>query len=176
MKMSEKRALVKKRQKAQARELVKKQKEEERAEKKRRRETAVKSIKSHKAEDMIQYDILQIFPDARQYKTTLTKKFVNRKVWKKPDIQQINSVLPGVVTSLNVKKGDHVTKGDHILTFEAMKMQNIILAPFDGTVSKINIKEGTKVPKGVAILLIKPDIEPEIHKEETTSTDLGLIV
>ena len=31
------------------------------------------------------FEILQIFPDARKYKTTYTTKYRNRKVWKKPD-------------------------------------------------------------------------------------------
>ena len=76
-------------------------------------------------EEMTVYETLQIFPNARNYKTNLTKKYRNRKQWKRPDPQEILSVIPGVVTSFSVELGSHVNKGDEIMIYEAMKMQNI---------------------------------------------------
>jgi biotin carboxyl carrier protein len=96
-------------------------------------------------------------------------------VWKRPDPQEVKSIIPGVVTSLEIKEGDHVVKGSHIMTFEAMKMQNLVLAPFDGTIEKIFVKEGEKVPKGGIMLFLKSDNEFEIIMDRATSTDLGLI-
>lgn len=183
MKISEKRALVLKRQKAKEKELAKKKKEQEK-EAKRAAKAAEKAKKKHKEtnketaeikSDKQKSEFIQVFPDARKYKTTLTKKYLNRKVWQRPDPQEIKSIIPGVVTSLEIKEGDHVTKGSHIMTFEAMKMQNLVMAPFDGTVETIFVKEGEKVPKGGLMLFIKSDTEFEIIQDKATSTDLGLI-
>ena len=183
MKISEKRALVLKRQKAKEKELAKKKKEQEK-EAKRAAKAAEKDKKLRKKTDKETADIkndkqkaefIQVFPNARKYRTNLTKKYLNRKVWQRPDPQEIKSIIPGVVTSLEIKEGDHVTKGSHIMTFEAMKMQNLVMAPFDGTVETIFVKEGEKVPKGGLMLFIKSDTEFEIIQDKATSTDLGLI-
>jgi biotin carboxyl carrier protein len=184
MKISDKRAAVHKRQKAREKELEKQRKddeksakralkEEKRAKKEREKEAEVRAKETR---DNLKYEILQIFPDARKYKTTFTKKFATRVKWTRPDLQQIKSVIPGVVISLEVKEGDHVEQGSHIMTFEAMKMHNLVLAPFDGTIEKIYVKEGEKVPKGGLMLYIKADKEFEIIEEDTISSDLGLIV
>ncbi len=157
MKISEKRDLVKKRLKAKEKELKKK------------RKAASEPV------EKIKYDIIQVFPNARKYKTTYTKKYINRVPWKRPDLQQIKSIIPGVVTSLEVKTGDHVKKGDHIMTFEAMKMLNLVLAPFDGVVETIYVKEGEKVPKGGVMIYLKSDREFSVSEDNATSNDLGLI-
>ena len=47
-------------------------------------------------------------------------------------------------------------KGDKLLIYEAMKMKNIITAPFDATVKKINVAEGEKLPKGYLLILLGP--------------------
>ena len=176
MKISEKRALVLKRQKAKEKELAKKKKEQER-EAKKLKKTAEREKKLMEKEkiEKLKYDVIQVFPNARMYKTTLTKKYIDRKVWQRPDPQEVKSIIPGVVTSLEIKEGDHVIKGSHIMTFEAMKMQNLVLAPFDGTIEKIFVKEGEKVPKGGLMLFLKSDKEFEIIMDRATSTDLGLI-
>lgn len=134
-------------------------------------------------------EVLQIFPNARIYETNLTKKFRERKVWKRPDIQEVKSIIPGVVVSLNIAEGDYVTQGTQIMTFEAMKMHNIVLAPLDGTVQKIYVQEGQKVPKGDIMIFIKAskDFKAQMNSKEGTNyigdsedkisdDDLGLIV
>jgi biotin carboxyl carrier protein len=122
---------------------------------------------------MTVYETLQIFPNARNYKTNLTKKYRNRKQWKRPDPQEILSVIPGVVTSFSVELGSHVNKGDEIMIYEAMKMQNIIRAPFDGTVEQIFVKTGEKVAKGVVMMYLKSDVE---FVYEDINDDLSAIV
>lgn len=124
-------------------------------------------------EEMTVYETLQIFPNARNYKTNLTKKYRNRKQWKRPDPQEILSVIPGVVTSFSVELGSHVKKGDEIMIYEAMKMQNIIRAPFDGTVEQIFVKTGEKVAKGVVMMYLKSDVE---FVYEDINDDLSAIV
>jgi len=124
-------------------------------------------------EEMTVYETLQIFPNARNYKTNLTKKYRNRKQWKRPDPQEILSVIPGVVTSFSVELGSHVNKGDEIMIYEAMKTQNIIRAPFDGTVEQIFVKTGEKVAKGVVMMYLKSDVE---FVYEDINDDLSAIV
>ena len=95
-------------------------------------------------------------------------------MWKKPDLQEIKSVIPGVVTSFTVKEGDHVQKGEELMIYEAMKMQNIILAPFDGTVEKILVKEREKLAKGVIMIYLTSDAKFETDEDTTSiSPDLS---
>jgi len=108
------------------------------------------------------------------YKTNLTKKVRNRKVWKRPDLQEIFSIIPGTVTEIMVKVGDHVTKGDKIMVYEAMKMQNIIRAPFDGTIEKILVNEGEKLAKGTLMIYLKADIDFLAAKDDPISSALDL--
>lgn len=60
----------------------------------------------------------------------------------------INSSMPGKITEIKVKVGDAVTKGQELLTIEAMKMQMPVTCPQDGTVSEIKVEVGHSVKKG----------------------------
>lgn len=53
--------------------------------------------------------------------------------------------MPGKVTSVEVKKGAKVTKGQRLLTLEAMKMEHGLVAPFDGVVAELSAKAGSQV-------------------------------
>ncbi|MBN1598000.1 MAG: acetyl-CoA carboxylase biotin carboxyl carrier protein subunit [Bacteroidales bacterium] len=90
--------------------------------------------------------------DGGKYKTTLTKKYENRKKWEKPNKKHVNSFIPGTVNEIFVEEGKQVNKGDSILVLEAMKMLNMIVAPVSGKVKKINVKTGSIVPKGFLML------------------------
>lgn len=46
----------------------------------------------------------------------------------------ITAPMPGKVTAVMVSLGDEVTKGEAVLTIEAMKMEHTLTAPFDGKV------------------------------------------
>lgn len=113
-------------------------------------------------------EFLQIFPDAAKYETTLTKKVRNRKSWQKPDPQEIFSIIPGTVSEILVKVSDHVANGQQIMVYEAMKMKNIIRAPFAGTIEKILVSEGEKLAKGTLMIYIKSD-NPFTECEDPTS-------
>jgi biotin carboxyl carrier protein len=58
------------------------------------------------------------------------------------------------VIKLNVKNGDEVKEGDVLMLFEAMKMQNIVLAPCSGKIKRLEAKEGDALPKGIVIMEI----------------------
>lgn len=60
----------------------------------------------------------------------------------------VESPLPGVVVSIPVSVGQSVKAGDTLLTLEAMKMENDIIAEADCTVTRIIVKEGDTVQSG----------------------------
>ncbi len=59
--------------------------------------------------------------------------------------------MPGKVTGLSVKAGDKVTKGQALLTLEAMKMEHALTAPFDGTVDSVAVSLGSQVTEGAVL-------------------------
>jgi pyruvate carboxylase len=95
---------------------------------------------------------------ARQ--TTITDRSVQAKVKSRvkadPAVPaQVGAPIPGLITSLSVGIGTKVTKGDKLLTLEAMKMQTTIYAPCDGTVAEVNVKVGDTVESKDLLVLIK---------------------
>jgi 3-methylcrotonyl-CoA carboxylase alpha subunit len=57
----------------------------------------------------------------------------------------ILSPMPGKIIAVEVKAGDTVTKGQKLLTLEAMKMEHTLTAPFDGLVAELNATPGAQV-------------------------------
>ena len=62
--------------------------------------------------------------------------------------------LPGTIMQIFVKQGDVVKKGDKLLMYEAMKMENNLLAEADGTISAINCRQGDNVLQGDVLIVI----------------------
>ena len=83
-----------------------------------------------------------------EYKTLLTKKWLNRKKWEEPNPYLIESHIPGTILRIGVKEGQEVKEGQVLLILQAMKMDNKIIAPFSGKIKKINVTAGAKIPKG----------------------------
>lgn len=92
--------------------------------------------------------------DGTKYRTTLNKKFINRKAWEKPQKSRIMSFIPGTILKIYVKEGQCVKKGDNLLVLEAMKMQNLFRSPIEGIIKSINMKVGERVPKGKLMIEI----------------------
>ena len=57
----------------------------------------------------------------------------------------ILSPMPGKIIAVEVAAGDTVTKGQKLLTLEAMKMEHTLTAPFDGVVAELNAVSGAQV-------------------------------
>ena len=53
--------------------------------------------------------------------------------------------MPGKVTSVEISTGEMVSKGQRLLTLEAMKMEHGMVAPFDGVVAELNATAGQQV-------------------------------
>lgn len=100
-------------------------------------------------------ELIDFAVTARKYKTTLTKKFINRPVWQKVPEGEIRAFLPGTILSTDVKKGQSVKKGQVLLIHEAMKMQNKVAAPITGKVVDVLVKAGDKVSKNDTLVIIE---------------------
>ena len=98
-------------------------------------------------EDKIYGEYPTLLISSGGFKTGLTKKFLNRKQWIKPDPNKITAIIPGTIIDVYVKNGQNVKKGETLLVLEAMKMQNQIIMPFDGKIKKVCVKPDERIPK-----------------------------
>lgn len=64
---------------------------------------------------------------------------------------KVTAPMPGKVLSINANPGQSVKKGDTILVFEAMKMENSVVAPEDGTVANIAVAIGDSFEAGATL-------------------------
>jgi 3-methylcrotonyl-CoA carboxylase alpha subunit len=58
---------------------------------------------------------------------------------------EILSPMPGKVIAVDIVAGQAVTKGQKLLTLEAMKMEHSLTAPFDGVVAELLVTAGAQV-------------------------------
>jgi 3-methylcrotonyl-CoA carboxylase alpha subunit len=72
----------------------------------------------------------------------------------------ILSPMPGKIIAVEVAAGDSVTKGQKLLTLEAMKMEHTLVAPFDGTVGELSAVAGAQVQ--VEALLARIEASAEV--------------
>ena len=68
----------------------------------------------------------------------------------------ILSPMPGKIIAVEVAAGQAVTKGQKLLTLEAMKMEHTLLAPFDGVVAELNAVAGGQVSVEALLVRIEP--------------------
>ena len=71
----------------------------------------------------------------------------------------ILSPMPGRITAVDVAAGDSVTRGQRLLTLEAMKMEHGLVAPFDGVVAELTAAPGAQV--AVDTLLARIEASPQ---------------
>ena len=93
--------------------------------------------------------------EGAEFKTLLSKKFKNRKPYSVPDPKKLTAFIPGTIIKVHVKEKDKVKKGDPLVVLQAMKMNNIILAPFNGIIKKVYVKAGDMVPKASLLIELK---------------------
>ena len=70
------------------------------------------------------------------------------------DDAALASPMPATVSAVKVAVGDRVTKGDLLVTLEAMKMELPIRAPRDGVVRRIACAAGELVQPGVPLVVL----------------------
>ncbi len=97
----------------------------------------------------------------QEVKTTKTPKLMRSSVKTHKALSKvesgafkINCPLPGTIMSVNVAEGDKVKKGDALLIYEAMKMENKVLAEKDGIIKNIRVKAGDSILQDELLLEI----------------------
>jgi len=97
-----------------------------------------------------------VFIDGNVFKVKpveLTGRTKKRK--KETGEHDLDSPISGKVVQVKVKNGDKVKTGDIILVIEAMKMEYLIRAPFNGLITKVNFKEKDQIEIGQKTVEIK---------------------
>lgn len=99
------------------------------------------------------------------YKTKLNKMHESRTPYKPNNPNHLKAFMPGNIPEVFVKENDTIREGDKILILEAMKMKNMILAPFDAKVLRINVNKGDRVRKNFVLI----ELEETDLLEETSA-------
>jgi acetyl/propionyl-CoA carboxylase alpha subunit len=68
----------------------------------------------------------------------------------------VRSPMPGKVVAVHAALGDTVTKGQPLVTLEAMKMEHALGAPIDGVLAELNVATGDQVSEGVLLARVAP--------------------
>ncbi len=63
--------------------------------------------------------------------------------------------MPGAVIQVSPTKDSHVKRGERLLVLEAMKMEYVLVAPFDGKVVELTVSAGSQVEEGVLLARIE---------------------
>lgn len=61
---------------------------------------------------------------------------------------QVKAPLPGTIMQIFAKVGDKVKRNDRLLIYEAMKMENNLVAEKDGEVKAVKVNTGDSVMQG----------------------------
>lgn len=70
---------------------------------------------------------------------------------------EVRAPMPGLLKAVHVREGDIVESGAALVTLEAMKMENELLAPSAGRIAKVGAAAGAKVEAGAVLIVITSD-------------------
>jgi len=65
--------------------------------------------------------------------------------------------MPGRIISVDVTAGEAVVAGQRLLLLEAMKMEQALVAPFDGIVAELSTKAGGQVAEGTVLVRVEKE-------------------
>lgn len=71
------------------------------------------------------------------------------------DKSQVGASIPGAVSKINVKVGDHVEKDQTLMIIEAMKLETAVTARMEGTIAEVLVAEGDTVKGGQLLMTIQ---------------------
>jgi biotin carboxyl carrier protein len=123
----------------------------------------IKKIINNMAEVEVNGTVYQVEvkQDAKQSKTPILvrsepaiPKSAHKFKKKISGTYEVKSPLPGNIMNVFVKENDEVKKGDKLLMYEAMKMENIIYAEKEGIIAKIRVKPGDNILEGDVLMEI----------------------
>ena len=86
---------------------------------------------------------------------SIETKAVKRLKADPADPTQIAAAMPGMVIGVVVTQGARVTKGQKLLSLEAMKMETVINADRDGEITQLLVQSGSQVEAGDLLLVLK---------------------
>ena len=69
----------------------------------------------------------------------------------------LTAPMPGKVLSVQVNRGDRVSRGQTLVILEAMKMKNSIKSPYDGVVMEILVRAEQTVAYGDLLLQLEEE-------------------
>jgi len=69
--------------------------------------------------------------------------------------KDLTAPLPGVIVAILVQPGDQVSRGQELVTLEAMKMKNAIKSHRDGTIVSVSVSVGDQVAHGQTLVAFK---------------------
>ncbi len=67
-------------------------------------------------------------------------------------IKPLKLTMPGKVLSVKVKEGELVEAGQGLVIVEAMKMENLLLAPGRAKVAKVHVQAGDRLESGATLV------------------------
>jgi 3-methylcrotonyl-CoA carboxylase alpha subunit len=97
-------------------------------------------------------DRRQVFVDGEVYDLALGAELTGGRRGRRAYADLLAAPMPARVTAIPVEAGQAVSRGEVLVTLEAMKMELAVRAPRDGTVLRIACRVGELVQPGVALL------------------------
>lgn len=67
-------------------------------------------------------------------------------------LKPLKLTMPGKVVSVKVKAGDTVESGQGLVIVEAMKMENLLMAPARARIGKVHVKQGDRLDSGATLI------------------------
>ncbi len=88
---------------------------------------------------------------------TVADKSLESKVQRRPkavvgDAREVGSPMPGLIVTVAVRPGDTVSKGQKLLSLEAMKMETTVYTERDGKLAEVLVAPGTPVEAGELVV------------------------
>ena len=68
---------------------------------------------------------------------------------------RVKAPVPGLIRRILVQPGDTVEAGQPLLVLEAMKMEYVMVAPFDGMVVELTVSAGSQVEESALLARIE---------------------
>ncbi len=101
------------------------------------------------------FDLAHRGVETRAYVYTAREAAAARLMPEKKDAdagKALRCPMPGLVVSVAVSEGQEVKAGETLAVVEAMKMENVLRAEFDGTIKAIRVKPGDSLAVDAVIL------------------------
>jgi 3-methylcrotonyl-CoA carboxylase alpha subunit len=89
-----------------------------------------------------------VFVDGDVFKVKNIELTGAKKTKKINGENSLNSPISGKIVSIKVNTGDNVKKGDVLMVIEAMKMEYLIRAPYNGKINNVKFKENDQIEIG----------------------------